>query len=140
LINYFLTFSINAFRKSNCMFRIYSDSLIGYFSLLQIRRMINYANFKLELSFCEFITELAIDYKISYITGLFRVKIVGGVFKIHEPGQRRMHNILILINWKGVIRIAEYCNFLFLKFLCKFWRLEHSHIKCVIRRGIFFIS
>jgi hypothetical protein len=85
------------------MFRIYSDSLISYFSLKQIRRLINYANLKLELSFCEFITELAIDYKVSYFTGLFRVKIVSGVFKIHEAGQRRMHNILILINWKGVI-------------------------------------
>jgi hypothetical protein len=52
---------------------------------LQIRRLINYANFKLELSFCEFIIELAIDYKVSYIRGLFRVKIVSGVFKIHKP-------------------------------------------------------
>jgi hypothetical protein len=62
---------------------------------LQIRSLISDVDFELELNFCVVITELTIDNKVSKVTGLFRMKKVGGVFKLHEMRQsrrRRMKN------------------------------------------------
>ena len=118
-IFYFLTFSIDTFRKVKCIIRFDSNLQIRDFSRFQIWSLISDNNFEFELNFCVIIRELTIDNKGSNVTGLFWMKKVVRVLKLHKMRQarrRKMKNrqLRIFIYWEGVIWIAQYSYFLLL--------------------------
>jgi hypothetical protein len=52
------------------------------------------------------VPELSLDSKDSYVTGVLRMKKVIRIIKLHEtrqPRRRRVHYIIGILNWQGII-------------------------------------